>query len=81
MVIDSLVVLKFSTTKEKQIEKKIVEVLQQTTYFRKKAGKKKIRVTKLLTLTLYLLARLTQTLLLVSAVSLLFLKSQFSELN
>ena len=42
----------------------IVEVLQQTSDSRKKAGNQNIRVMKFLALTLYLLARLTQILIL-----------------
>ena len=40
-------------------KKEKVEVLQQTIYSRKKTGKKKIGMMKILALTLYLLATLT----------------------
>ena len=45
--------------KEKEAEKKIVEVLHQATDRRKKIGMQKIGMTKFLALTLYSLARLT----------------------
>ena len=65
MVTDSLAVLnKSSITKKTEIEMEIVEVLQQTSDSRKKAGNQNIRVMKFLALTLYLLARLTQILIL-----------------
>ena len=55
MVICSLDSLKKSSKKkETGIEKKMVEVLQQATDRRKRAGKKNIRTIKFLALTLYL---------------------------
>ena len=64
MVIRSLAALKKSSKKkEMEAEKKeIVEVLQQVTGRRNKAGELKIGMMKFLTLTLYILARITLTL-------------------
>ena len=48
--------------KKTGMEKEMVEVLQQASDHRKKAGKKTIGMMKFLALTLYLLATLTLTL-------------------
>ena len=58
---------KSSKKKETRIKKIIVEVLQKTSYRRKRTGKLKIGIMKLLALTLYLLARITLTLISSSA--------------
>ena len=69
MVICSLDALKkFSKQKETRIKKEIVEVLQQASYRRKRTGKLKIGMMKFLGLTLYLLARVTLTLISCSAI-------------
>ena len=69
MVICSLDALKKSPKKkETKIKKEIVEVLQQASYRRKRTGKLKIGMMKFLGLTLYLLARVTLTLISCSAI-------------
>ena len=69
MVICSLDALKKSSKKkETKIKKEIVEVLQQASYRRKRTGKLKIGMMKFLGLTLYLLARVTLTLISCSAI-------------
>ena len=68
MVICSLDALKESSKKrETKIKKEISEVLQQASYRKKRTGNQKIGVKKFLALTLYLLARITLTLILSSA--------------
>ena len=82
MVIHYLAALNKSLkTKETKIQKQIVKVLQQASDRRKKRGKYGIRIMKFLALTLYLLARLTKTSILASAIYWLFFKSQFSVVN
>ena len=78
MVICSLDALKKSSKKkETRIKKEIVEVLQQTLYRRKRAGKLKIGMMKFLALTLYLSARITLTLISFSAIISCFKKVNF----
>ena len=82
MVICSLDALKkFSKQKETRIKKEIVEVLQQASYRRKRTGKLKIGMRKFLVLTLYLLARITLTLISSSAITGCFQKLNFQEFN
>ena len=65
MVICSLDVLeKSSKKKQTRIKKETVEVLKQAGYRRKRTGKLKIGMMKFFALTLYLLARITLTLIL-----------------
>ena len=82
MVICSLDALKKSSKqKETRIKKEIVEVLQQASYRRKRTGKLKIRMRKLLVLTLYLLARITLTLISSSTIIGCFKKVSFQGFN
>ena len=53
---------KSSKKKETRMKKEIVEVLQQPSYRKKRTGNYKIGMMKFLALTLYLLARITLTL-------------------
>ena len=62
-----------------RIKKEKVEVLQQTIYSRKETGKWKIGMMKLLALTLYLLARITLTLISFPA-TIGYFRSVFSDL-
>ena len=69
MDICSLDALKESSKKkETKIKKEIVEVSQQASYRKKRTGKKKIGMTKLLALISYLLATIALTLILSSAI-------------
>ena len=78
MVICSLDVLKKSSKKkETRIKKEILEELQQASYRRKRTGKLKIGMMKFLALTLYLLARITLTLISSSAIFGCFKKVNF----
>ena len=82
MVIRSLDALKkFSKQKKTRIKKEIVEVLQQASYRRKRTGKLKIGMRKFLVLTLYLLARITLTLISSSAIIGFFKKVSFQGFN
>ena len=72
---------KSSKKKETRIKKIIVEVLQKTSYRRKRTGKLKIGIMKLLALTLYLLARITLTLISSSAIIGCFQKLNFQGFN
>ena len=82
MFICSLDALKKSSKKkETRIQNKIVEVSQQTSYRRKKTGKKKIGMMKFLVLTVYLFDRLTLILISAYAITGMFLRSKFSEGN
>ena len=82
MVICSLDALKKSSKKkETKIKKEIVEVLQQASYRRKRTGKLKIGMMKFLALTLYLLARITLTLISSSAIIGCFKKVDFQGFN
>ena len=54
--------------KETRRKKETVEVLQQVSYHRKTIGKKKIGMMKFLALTLYLLTKITLTLISSSAI-------------
>ena len=75
MVICSLDVFKKSSKKkETRIKKEIVEVLQQASYSKKRTGKLKIGMIKFLAFTLYLLARITLTLISFSAIFSFFKK-------
>ena len=78
MVICSLDALK-KTSRKKEMRRKrdIVEVLQQASYRRKRIGKLKIGMIKFLALTLYLLARITLTLISSSAIIGCFKKVDF----
>ena len=53
---------KSSKKKETRIKKEIAEVLQHASYRRKRTGNKKIGMMKFLALILYLLIRITKTL-------------------
>ena len=78
MVICSLDALKKSSKKkETRIKKEILEELQQASYRRKRKGKLKIGMMKFLALTLYLLARITLTLISSSAIFGCFKKVNF----
>ena len=82
MVICSLDALKKSSKrKETRIKKEIVEVLQQASYRRKRIGKLKIEMMKFLALTLYLLVRITRTLISSSAIIGYFKKVNFQGFN
>ena len=82
MVICSLDALKKSSKKkEMRIMKKIAEVLQQASYRRKRTGNLKIGMIKFLALTLYLLARITLTLISPFAIVGCFKKVNFQEFN
>ena len=75
MVICSLDVFKkTSKKKETRTKKEIVEVLQQASYSKKRTGKLKIGMIKFLAFTLYLLARITLTLISFSAIFSFFKK-------
>ena len=64
-----------------RIMKKIAEVLQQASYRRKRTGNLKIGMIKFLALTLYLLARITLTLISPFAIVGCFKKVNFQEFN
>ena len=82
MVICSLDALeKSSKKKETRIKKEIAEVLQQPSYRKKRLANFKIRVMKFLALTLYLLARITLTLISSSAIIGCFQKLNFQGFN
>ena len=82
MVTCSLDALKKSSKrKEMRIKKEKVEVLQQTIYSRKETGMWKIGMIKLLALTLYLLARITLTLISSFAILGCFWKVSFQGFN
>ena len=66
---------------ETRIKKDIVEVLQYTSYRRKRAGKEKIEIIKFLALTLYLLARITLILIPSSYIIRCFQKVKFQGFN
>ena len=78
MVIRSLAVFE---DERKGNRKTNSRVLQQDSGRRNKTGKLKIGVMNILALTLYLLTKLTQTLILAYAICWLFSKSQFSKEN
>ena len=82
MVICYLYALKkFSKRNETRIKKEIVEVLQQSSYRRKRKRKLKIEMMEFLALALYLLARTTRTLISSSAIIGYFKKSIFRDLT
>ena len=64
-----------------RIKKEKPEVLQQTIYSRKETGKWKIRMMKLLALTLYLLAIITLALISSLAITGSFRRVSFEEFN
>ena len=72
---------KSSKKKETRIKKEIAEVLQQSSYRRKRTRKLKIGMMKFLALTLYLLAIITLTLVSSSAVIGCFKKVNFQGFN
>ena len=67
--------------KETIIKKEIVEVLQQSSYRKKRRGSKKIEMMKFLALTLYFLARITLTWISSPAIIDCFQKVNFQGLN
>ena len=67
--------------KETIIKKEMVEVLQHDSYRRRRTEKLKIGMIKFLALTLYLLARITLTLILSSAIIGCFKKVHFQGFN
>ena len=82
MVICSLDALKKSSKKKQtRIKKEIVDMLQQASYRRRRAGKLKIGMMKFLALTFYLLARITLTLISSSAIIDCFIKVNFQGFN
>ena len=82
MVILSLDALKkFSKKKETSRRKEIVEMLQHASYRRKRTEKLKVGVIKFLALTLYLLARITLTLISSFAIIDCFKKVDFQGFN
>ena len=82
MVICSLDALKKSSKKKQtRIKKEIVDMLQQASYRRRRTGKLKIGMMKFLALTLYLLARMTLTLISSSAIIDCFIKVNFQGFN
>ena len=82
MVICSLDALKKSSKKKQtRIKKEIVDMLQQASYRRRRTGKLKIGMMKFLALTLYLLARITLTLISSSAIIDCFIKVNFQGFN
>ena len=82
MVICSLDVLeKSSKKKQTRIKKEIVEVLKQAGYRRKRTGKLKIGMMKFFALTLYLLARITLTLISSSSIIGCFQNVNFQGFN
>ena len=81
MVTCSLDALKNSSKKETRIKKEIKEVLQQTSYRKKRTGNQKIEIMKFLALTLYLLARITLTLISFSAIIGCFQKLNIERFN
>ena len=72
---------KSSKKKETRIKKRIIEVLQKTSYRRKRTGKLKIGIMKFLALTLYLLPRITLTLISSCAIIHCFKKVIFQGFN
>ena len=68
-----------SKKKETKIKKEIVEVLQQASYIKTRAGNQKIGMVKFLDLSLYLLARITLTLISSSAIIDHFQKVNFQK--
>ena len=72
---------KSSKKNQTRIKKETVEVLQQRSYRKKRRGNRKIGMMKFLALTLYLLARITLTLILSSAITGFFQKLNFQEFN
>ena len=82
MVICSLDALKKSSKKKQtRTKKEIVDMLQQASYRRRRTGKLKIGMMKFLALTLYLLARITLTLISSSAIIDCFIKVNFQGFN
>ena len=82
MVICSLDALKKSSKKKQtRIKKEIVDMLQQASYRRRRTGKLKIGMMKFLALTLYLLVRITLTLISSSAIIDCFIKVNFQGFN
>ena len=78
MVTCSLDALKKSSKKkEMRMNKEIVEVLQQPSYHKKRTGNEKVGMMKFLALTLYLLVRITLTLISSSAIIGCFEKLSF----
>ena len=72
---------KSSKKKETRIKKEIVEVLEQARYRRKRTGEVKIGMMKFFALTVYLLARITLTLIPSSAIIGCFKKVNFQGFN
>ena len=82
MVICSLDVLeKSSKKKQTRIKKEIVEVLKQAGYRKKRTGMLKIGMMKFFALTLYLLARITLTLISSSSIIGCFQNVNFQGFN
>ena len=82
MVICSLDALKKSLErKEMRMKKEKAEMSQQTTYSREETGEQKIGMMKILALTLYLLARITLTLISSPAIIGCFRKVNFQGFN
>ena len=72
---------KSSKRKEMRIKKEKIEVLQQTVYSRKETGKQKIGMMKFLALILYLVVRITLTLISSPAIIGCFRKINFQGFN